>query len=148
MVDLCQVDRLPDDLLCDVLHRAAVRLDCTDAGLRALDERWTNKNSRASWAQVRELCRLQEVSKRFQHVTSTVKNLHCRISPLNAEAEILGLATFLSRTRCAGGLALTLALEDDVMSDEDGEREDLPPGIPSSIFRDLAESKCFEQLFL
>lgn len=145
----CHVDRLPDDLLRDVLHRAAVRLDCIDAGVRALNESGTDRDSQDKWAQIREICSLQGVCKRFYHVPLTVKNLHCRICPFDAEAEILGLANFLSKARCVKGLALTLALKADLEdSDGDTEVEYLPIELHPSLFRNLAESQCFEELFV
>lgn len=116
-----------------------MRLDCTDAGIWALGDRWRTTNSQNKWAQVRELCRLQGVSKRFHHVAATVGNLHCRISPLKAEAEISGLATFLFRAKCAGALALTFGPASGQEEDQDEGRY--------ALFKALAESQCLRELF-
>ncbi|GAQ78252.1 hypothetical protein KFL_000100180 [Klebsormidium nitens] len=148
MADPCHLDRIPTDLLRDVLHRAAVRLDCTDGGLRALDEMRTCKNSRAEWAQVRELCRLQAVSKRFHQVASTVKNLHCRINPQAASRMLSGLATFLSKARCAEGLALTFGPKSTDPEDDWDDNGVRHPETQFSLCRTLAESQCFQELFI
>lgn len=148
MANPCQVDRLPDDLLRNVLHRAAVRLGLDmGVGVRALDERWSypTLSSDARWAEVRELSRLRGVSKRFCHVASTVSNLHCRISPMDGEEEILRLANFLSKSKCAGALTLTLGFDTE---EAEGEQAgDRLPETEVSIFNSLSESLCFEELF-
>ncbi|GAQ78287.1 hypothetical protein KFL_000100520 [Klebsormidium nitens] len=145
MADPCHVDRLPDDLLRDILHRAAVRLDWRDAGVWALEEKGCRTDSRTEWAQVRELCRLQGVSTRFYLIASTVRNLHCRISPRVPKKEIVGLANFLSKTRCAKGLSLTFGPKTDPEDDED-EDGDRHPETPLVLFISPAESKLFKEI--
>lgn len=148
MAGQCQLDRLPEDLLRNIFHRAAVRLECTDAGVWALEEMGSyNSNSRAEWAQVRELYRLQSVSKHFHLVASTVKNLHCRINPQTARKEISGLVNFLSMSRCAESLVLTFGAETDWECNE-GEGSDRQPKKQLSLFTVLTESQCSNELLL
>lgn len=147
MAEPCHLDRFPIDVLRDILHRAAVRLDCKDAAVWALGKQWSSTNFKEQWAQVMELCRLQGVCKRCYRVAATVKNLRCRISPLKAKAEISGLAIFLSKARCAEGLAITIGPE-TLRKDHEDEGGYRHPETQATLFRALAESQSFRELFV